>query len=210
MLPKIKSISLVSKSDAAYLEFCKKIRASKNVNRGATTPDRKSTISNWIERAVNDVISQQYMRIEKNIITWQELTPYGSYSKRYKELDGFFREDKLHIILEVKASISKSSFSKGRSQVNSNLDLVRKIYPNTIAILALVDCRSFDSEYGYAMDQVIEMIQSESTYALARGLNPPKIIDGKNKILWILNELEVQQIVSIYGPPYDLDPDFDL
>lgn len=210
MLPKVKSVSLISKSDSAYLEFCRKIRASKNINRGETTPDRKITVSNWIERVLNDVVSKRYKRIEKNIISWQELTLYGSYSKRYRELDGLFQQEKFTIILEVKASISKSSFSKGRSQVNSNLNLVRKIYPNTIAILALVDCRFFDSEFGYAMDQVIETIQGESAYELIKGLNPPEIIDGNNKILWILNESEVQQIASIYGAPYDLDPDFDL
>jgi hypothetical protein len=74
LLPKVKSVSLISKSDSAYLEFCRKIRASKNINRGETTPDRKITVSNWIERVLNDVVSKRYKRIEKNIISWQELT----------------------------------------------------------------------------------------------------------------------------------------
>ena len=210
MLPKIKSIALITRSDKAYLDHCKKIRESKNINRSESTPDRKATISSWIEQSLNKVIGTRYTKVDTDIITWQELNSYGSYVKRYKEIDGFFKVNDHYILLEVKASISKSNFTKGRSQVNSNLEMVSLIHPNTVAILALADCRYYDSEFGYALDKVMETLQNGSTYTLTEGLEPPKILSESKKLLWLINEVEVLQIADAYGPPYDLDPKEDF
>lgn len=174
MLQKIKSVSLISKTNKSYIDYCKTFRESRNINRSETIPDRKSIISKWIEQSLNNLLSQQYIRSENNIITWLELTPYGIYSKRYKEIDGFYKTNEGYLLLEVKCSISKSSYTKGKSQINTNLELISKIYPNTLGILALADCRYFDSELGYALDKVIEIFKDGNAYCLLEGLEFPK------------------------------------
>jgi hypothetical protein len=210
LLPNIKSVSLISRDDAGYREYCKRICDSKNINRATSTPDRKATISRWMEHSLNQVLSQKYIKVDTDIITWLELNRYGSYSRRYKEIDGFYKSEDFYLLLEVKASISKSNFTKGRSQVNTNLDLISMIHSNTIAILALADCRYYDFEFGYAMDKVLETMANGSTYVLNEGLELPKISFESRKILWIIQETEVLALADTYGPPYDLDPDYDL
>lgn len=210
MQPNIKSISLISRDDSGYREYCKKIRDSKNINRAISTPDRKAIISSWIEHSLNKFLGQHYIKINTDIITWLELNHYGSYSRRYKEIDGFYKSEGFFLLLEVKASISKSNFTKGRSQVNTNLDLISMIHPNTMAILALADCRYYDSEFGYAMDKVLETMANGSTYLLQEGLAPPKISAESHKLLWIINEADVLKIAETYGPPYEPDSEIDL
>ena len=88
--------------------------------------------------------------------------------------------------------------------------LISMIHSNTIAILALADCRYYDFEFGYAMDKVLETMANGSTYVLNEGLELPKISFESRKILWIIQETEVLALADTFGPPYDLDPDSDL
>ena len=210
MLPKIKSVALIPRTDKGYLEHCKKMRESKKINSAESIPDRKATISAWMESSFNQIMGMHYTKVETDIITWLELNRYGSYSRRFKEIDGFFKFENRYILLEVKSSISKSSFTKGKSQVNSNQELLSNIYPNVAAILVLADCRCFDSEFGYAIEMVTETTQNGSSYQLVGGLKPPEITNESNKFLWLINESEVTRIADIYGPPYEIDPSNDF
>lgn len=205
MLPKIKSVPLISRSDKAYLSYCKDMRYQKNINRGETTPDTTLEISKWIEKIINKLISQKYKKIEADIITWQELTSYGTYIKRYKEMDGLFEFENGYAILEVKASVSKSSFKRGISQIKSNVDLVSVLCPNLASILVLADCRRFDKNFGYAIDKVMMLIQNEMNFSLITGLDPPVMESESKNIFWIISDGDIEKIAQIYGSPQDED-----
>ena len=200
-----RSISLIEKTDAKYLGHCKEMAFSRNINRHLTVPDSKRIITGWLEQALIRFLSSFYALHQKNILTWEELTKFNTYARRYRELDAVFKLESVTIYFEIKASQSNSSYKRGITQINHNLSLLQRIDSDTRAVLVLADCRSFDMSFGYHKDKISESIGKSTVYVLKEGLKDPIELNSSAKTLWMLNADDICELASKYGAPLEED-----
>jgi hypothetical protein len=198
-----KSISLIGREDRQYLEHCKKMKFIQNSNRFIGEPDYKQVITAWLEAVVIKHLSEKFTHDKRSILTWEELTNTNQYIRKYREIDGLFTSSEGLIYVEVKASLSKSSFKRGKTQVSENSKLLVSIDPNLKAILTLADCRCYDPTFGYAKEFIDDEKSASELYKSIEGLKYPDSFNESSKWLWLLNEMDVLKLSEIYGPPQD-------
>jgi hypothetical protein len=203
MLEKYKSINLIGRMDRYYQEHCRKMKFIQNCNRFIGETDSKQVITAWLEAAIVNHLSRKFSHDNRSILTWEELSNTNQYVRKYREIDGLFSSPEGLIYVEVKASLSKSTFKKGKTQINENLKLLATIDPNVKAILAMADCRCYDPTFGYAKDYIEEEKTSSELYKNIEGLKYPESFYCTSKWLWLLNEADVIKLANIYGPPQE-------
>ena len=203
MLGRCKSINLISRNDRNYQEYCKNLKFIKNCNRFIGEPDYKQVITAWLEDVIVKHLSRKFTHDSRSILTWEELSRTNQYVRKYREIDGLFTSSEGLIYVEVKASLSKSSFKRGKTQVNENFNLLATIDQNLKAILTMADCRCYDPTFGYAKEYIDEEKTSSELYKDIEGLNFPESFAGSNKWLWLLSETDVADMANAYGPPQE-------
>ena len=210
MSVQFRSVSLIDESDSKYQEHCKNMQLIRNCNRFIGEPDYKQVITAWLEAVIIQHLSSTFIFDKRNILTWEELSNYNQYSRRYREIDGLFSSNDGLIYIEVKASLSKSNFQKGKTQINDNLKLLASISKQPRAVLILADCRCFDPTFGYAKEFIEEKKATSDVYKNIEGMNFPTSLGDSSKWLWLLNQDEVQTLAALYGPPNEeeLQPEY--
>ena len=203
MLERYKSINLIDRMDRHYQEHCRKMKFIQNCNRFIGETDSKQVITAWLEAAIVRHLSRKFPHDNRSILTWEELSSTNQYVRKYREIDGLFSSPEGLIYVEVKASLSKSTFKKGKTQINENFKLLATIDPNVKAILTMADCRCYDPTFGYAKDYIEEEKTSSELYKNIQGLKYPESFDGSSKWLWLLNETDIIKLANSYGPPQD-------
>ena len=203
MLERYKSINLIGRMNRHYQEHCRKMKFIKNCNRFIGEPDYKQVITAWVEAVIVKHLSRKCPYDSRSILTWEELSSTNQYVRKYREIDGLFAFSEGLIYVEVKASLSKSNFKRGKTQVNENLKLLTKIDPNVKAILTMADCRCYDPIFGYAKEYIEEEKTAGELYRHIEGLKYPESFDGTSKWLWLLNEIDVTELATIYGSPQE-------
>lgn len=203
MLERFNSVNLISRTDRHYQDHCRKMSFIKNCNRFVGTPDSKQVITSWLEAVIVKHLSKKFTHDNRSILTWKELSSNNQYFSKYREIDGLFSSPQGLIYIEVKASLSKSSFNRGKIQVNENFRLLSKLEPNLMAILVMADCRCYDPTFGYAKDYIEKENTSNVLYKNIEGLNYPKSFYDASNWLWLLNETDVTELANIYGPPQE-------
>jgi len=202
MRSQYKSITFVNKRDSQYQEYCRNMSYLRNSNRFQNESDSKQVITAWLENVVIKFLSKCYPLDERNILTWEELSSMNIYSRKFKEIDGLFNSGNGQIYVEVKASLSKSSYKRGRAQINENLKLMKMISPNITAVLIMADCRYFDPSFGYAKEFIDEKNSNTDVYTLCEGLEGSIDFSSSNKWIWLLNEQDVKNLTDEFGPPH--------
>lgn len=200
---KYRSVSLIDKNDKNYLAHVEKMRFIRNCNRSASEPDYKRVITSWLEVVVNKHLSKFFIQDTRNILTWEELNNMTQYCRRYREIDGLFSLGEEKIYIEVKASLSKSNFNKGKSQINETLTLLTTTSKRPLALLIMADCRCYDPSFGFAKDFIDEKINASDAYKPIEGLTIPNSFKDSSKWLWTLSQADVEQLANVYGPPKD-------
>ena len=71
------------------------------------------------------------------------------------------------------------------------------------AILTMADCRCYDPTFGYAKEYIEEEKTAGELYKHIEGLKYPESFDGTSKWLWLLNEIDVTELATIYGSPQE-------
>lgn len=203
MLAPYKSISLIGREDHQYLEHCRKMKFIQNCNRFIGELDYKQVITAWLEVVIIKHLSAKFPHDKRSILTWEELTNTNKYIRKYREIDGLFASSEGLIYVEVKASLSKSSYKRGKTQVGENSKLLASIDPNLKSILTLADCRCYDPTFGYAKEFIEDEKNSSELYKSIEGLKYPDSFDESTKWIWLLNEKDVLELSKIYGPPQE-------
>jgi hypothetical protein len=148
-------------------------------------------------------LSVKFTQNKKTILTWEELTNTNKYVRKYREIDGVFNSPEGLIHIEVKASLSKSSFKKGKTQISESSKLLSTISPNSIGILMLADCRCYDPTFGYAKEFIENEMNSSELYKYIEGLKYPASFRSSSRWLWLLDENDTIELAKIYGPPLE-------
>jgi len=203
MLARYKSISLIDRMDRQYQEHCRKMKFIKNCNRYIGVPDYKQVITSWLETVIIKLLKAKFSHDKRSILTWEELTNRNQYVRKYREIDALFSSSAGLIYIEVKASLSKSSYKRGKTQVSENSNLLLSIDPNVKAILVMADCRCFDPSFGYAKEFIEEKMPSSKIYRNIEGLKYPDSFDSTSKWLWLINQIDVTELAKIYGSPQE-------
>ena len=189
--------------NSQYQEHCRKMKFISNCNRYIGAPDPKQVITAWLETIIIKHFSKKFSHDKRSILTWKELTNTNQYVRKYREIDGLFTSSDGLIYIEVKASLSKSSYRRGKTQLNENSKLLMSIDPNIKAILTMADCRCYDPTFGYAKEFIDEENISSEIYKNIEGLKYPDSFDGSSKWLWLLSEVNVAELAKIYGHPQE-------
>jgi len=196
-----RSINLIPKDDQRYQEHCSKMRFINNSNRFSGDFDYKQVITAWLEQKIIQHVSRKFIYDKRCILTWEEITSMNRYSRKFKEIDCLFSSDDGPLYMEVKASLSKSSFKRGKTQINENFKLLSLVNNKTKSILVMADCRCFDSSFGYAKEFIDSDTDTSARYKLIHGLGIPEAWSGSDKWLWLLDQKDVLELAKVYGPP---------
>lgn len=203
MLAQYKSINLIDRMDRRYQEHCKRMKFIRNCNRFIGETDYKQIVTFWLEAVIVKHLSKRFNPDKRSVLSWEELTSVNKYVRKYREIDGIFASTNGLIYLEVKASLSKSSYKRGKTQVNENLKLLASIDPNIKAVLAMADCRCYDPTFGFAKDFIEEQNTHSETYKIIEGLSYPDSFSDERKWLWLLNDMDIVELAKMYGPPHE-------
>ena len=205
-----KNTALISRSNPRYVMHCKEQIAIKNSIPKERIADPRQVVTAWAESIVNRLLARHFEPDDRSILTWEELGTGSTYKRKYKELDGIFKNSDGHLYVETKATTSNSSIKKGKSQINENLQILSRINPRFSAFLVLCDCHVLDSEFGVMSDEMRLNILSSNEYSIYEGLaNIPKIIPG-TKSIWLINTNAVIDLINLFGSPVDDLNDIDI
>jgi len=135
-------------------------------NSGERTPDPRSQITQIVEERVRATVARELELTSLRVLRWEEEDPSSRYRLRFRELDGVFlgrRREK--VLLEVKASLSRSSVKKGLSQLSETLSIARLSAPQAIGLLVFADTGRFNNLFGERTADLDELIKTESLLA---------------------------------------------
>lgn len=206
----IKNIALISRNNPRYVMYCREQIAIKNAIPKERVADSQQLVTSWAESSINQLLGKYFEKDDRSILTWEELGSSASYRRKYKELDGLFRSSNSLIYVETKASTSNSSFKKGKSQINENLQILSNINTRFSALLVLLDCNVLDPSFGVMSEELRKQIHLTEEYSVFEGLAEiPQVAPGK-KSIWIIDGEGVSELVNIFGPPIEDTLDIDI
>jgi hypothetical protein len=88
------------------------------VNAPETVADPNLALSRLVENRVRGEVAQQLSPTDYRVLRWEQRDIQNRFSVRFRELDGVFEAgNRTTVILEVKASASKSSIKSGLAQL---------------------------------------------------------------------------------------------
>ena len=199
----IKNIALIPRTNPRYVMHCREQIAIKNSMPKERVVDPQQVVTAWAESSINQLLGKYYESDDRSILTWEEIGVAGSYRRKYKQLDGHFKTANGPIYVETKASTSNSSFKKGKSQINENLQILSNINGKFSAFLVLLDCNVLDPSFGVMSEELRQQISSTEEYSVFEGLTEiPQAVPGK-KSIWIIESEGVNELVNIFGPPQE-------
>lgn len=144
----IKSVMLLPLHADSYKRFLANKTIQARANSGERTKDPRAELTSIIEEEARRVLASDFLSTEQRVLRWEE-DVRSRYVQRFRELDGVFEmRDSTKVILEVKASASKSSIKKGVAQINDSLQILRRPFPGAIGVLIIADLSKFSELFG--------------------------------------------------------------
>ena len=90
------------------------------VNAPTKVPDPRLELTNFVEDWVRQELRSHFIETSYRVLRWEQLDARNHYVVRFRELDGVFDVGRgVKLLLEVKASASKSSLKSGLQQLRS-------------------------------------------------------------------------------------------
>lgn len=144
-----KGVMLLPPDSENYRRHVAHHRFLARINKGESIPDERAAYTQGIEARVREALHRVLSPTKHRILRWEEKTPSNHWITRYRELDGVFETtERVTIILEVKASTSKSSLNKGLQQLQSSTGMLRTPRPATLGLLVVADTGAFLEGFG--------------------------------------------------------------
>jgi len=202
---RIRNVRLSSKDNRSYRERCAYHATLRRIESGEKEADTRRHVTAWAEQVACRIIAQQHEQDSRNIISWEELNVYGHYASKYKETDGVFKLDQGSMLLEVKASTSPASIRKGKKQLNENLSLLDQTRDRFSGMLVLFDCSELSPDFAAPALGSIEQLKNSGEYGIVQGMDWALEPGRFSKWLWLIDAQGVEQIISRYGPPAEIE-----
>jgi hypothetical protein len=206
-----KNIRLIPQNNKEYQKYCFNKKQEKKINKGETVPDKKMYVGKWLEKVIISELSEFHTFSEKNIIRWESVNSSQRIYTCFKELDGVMDLSNTSVAtIEIKGSFSKSSIKDGLVQTKNAELLLKRVYKTVSQILIFADCRTIDSDFGYASSDVIDTLFEDKDFFISDNLIILKGEILEKKICIFLDEHEVSKFIQKYGNPYEdlIDRDF--
>lgn len=199
---RILNIRLINSQNNEYRAYCRRMRLEKNINTKEKIKDQTIYVSSWLESAVVSELQKTLTPHTDNILQWDVLGPTNIISRKFKELDGVFSltEDSITVI-EIKASQSKSSISRGITQLDSTRKILNSRFKKIISILVSADCRNLSNIFGQAELSLIEELATEYNYVLLKDLNLITKLEHSLNYLYLLDTDSIFKLTHEYGLP---------
>lgn len=138
-----------------------------HLNTAETTPDFRAALTNIIEIKVREKLNIQLIPTPYRVLRWEEVGNSGRWIVRYKEIDGVYKmPDGSFMLLEVKASATKSSLSTGLRQLRAGVSILSTIYPKISSFLVVANLGKFVEGFGDAVGQPINEYFNERNVRL--------------------------------------------
>jgi len=158
-----KGVMLLPPDSESYRRHVAQHTSLARMNKGESIPDARATFTQGIEARVREALHRVLSPTEYRVLRWEEKTPSNHWIARYRELDGVFETpERTTVILEVKASTSKSSLAKGLQQLQTATGMLRIPRPATLGLLVVADTGAFLEGFGEpAADSLYEHFASK-------------------------------------------------
>ena len=203
--PRIRNVRLSTKDNRLYRERCAYHATIRRIESGEKEADARLHVTQWAERVACHIVQQHYEQDKRNIISWEELNVYGHYASKHRETDGIFKLDRGSMLLEVKASTSQASIKKGRQQLHQNLNLLNQTRDRFSGMLVLFDCSELSPDFSAPVSGAVEHLKNSGEYGVVHGLDWNFKPGEFSKWLWLIDAQGVEQMVSRYGPPAEIE-----
>ena len=121
------------------------------VNSGTKFPDPNQELTKLVEDKVRQELALQYFPTNLRILRWEEFNRSNRYDLKYRELDGVFKTPTgVNILLEVKASSSKSSLKSGLKQLLKTMTIAAHGISKPVGMLIIADLGEYYETFGQA------------------------------------------------------------
>jgi hypothetical protein len=197
----IKGVMLLPLDAVSYRQHTAHHTFLAKVNLGTKTPDSRLALTQLVEESVRKEMQRHFTLTISRVLRWEEMDLYSRYITRFRELDGVFQAaNGITVLLEVKASASRSSVSTGLKQLRAALKVATYSQPNTVGILAIADLGVWFETFGHAAAQPLV------DYFIGMDMEliewPPRLPIGKTSGIFV--SLIPDSVVSEWLPT-DLD-----
>jgi hypothetical protein len=120
-------------------------------NSGTKFPDPNQELTQLVENKVRQELALQYSPTNLRILRWEEFNRSNRYDVKYRELDGVYKTPTgVNILLEVKASCSKSSLKAGLKQLRKTMTIAAHGISKPVGILVIADLGEWFETFGQA------------------------------------------------------------
>jgi hypothetical protein len=148
------------------------------VNAPTKVPDPRLELTNFVEDWVRQELRSHFIETSYRVLRWEQLDARNYYVVRFRELDGVFDVGRgVKLLLEVKASASKSSLKSGLQQLRSAVQTAVHAYPNTIGLLVIAGLGEWFDIFGNAPIEPLDDYFNDMDVDLLEW--PPRLPAGK-------------------------------
>lgn len=150
----IKGVMLLPLGAASYRRHVAHHTSLAKVNSGTKVADPRQELTGMVEDFVRQEMQIHYSKTDFRVLRWEQLDARNRYVVKFRELDGVFEtRNGTTILLEVKASASKSSLQTGLEQLHAAVRTASYAKARTIGVLVVADLGEWFDTFGGAAAQ---------------------------------------------------------
>ena len=180
----VKGVILLPLDDESYRSNAAHHAFLAKANTGEKIPDPRQAATSVIEHCVRQAISLQLSLTRFRVLRWEERDARSRYFVRFKELDGVFQSNDGNIVLlEVKASATKSSLKSGLKQIRRALDIISRIHPKSVGILAVADLSKWSNDFGQPFPELADDYFEKVDLTILEW--PPRLPADRNQRIFV-------------------------
>lgn len=149
MSKKIRGAKLLPISDLGFKKHNAEHAWLAKHDSGEREIDPRAYLCDAIENMVRFEVSKSLTETEYRVLRWQEDSIRYGHATKYKELDAIYESELAKfIILEVKATSSKSSIKGGVKQLKKSVQILQTVYKDAVGILVIADIGAHTRAFG--------------------------------------------------------------
>lgn len=173
---KYKGVMFLSEDSESWRRHNEHHAYLSRVNSKERAHDEKFEVTQLVEELVRQELALHFTATKYRVLRWEQLDSSNRYGVHYRELDGVFKLDNGYtVLLEVKASASKTSLKKGLQQLRSVINIATQTNQKIIGLLVVGDLGEFLDDFGEApMQPLADYLEGKNLNLLAW---PPKLSD---------------------------------
>ncbi len=150
----IKGVMLLSLDSASYRRHVAHHTSLAKANSGTKIADPRQELTGMVEDCVRQEMQIHYSQTDFRVLRWEQLNPRNRYVVKFRELDGVFETcNGTTVLLEVKASASKSSLRTGLEQLHASVRTATHANARTIGVLVVANLGDWFDTFGEAAAQ---------------------------------------------------------